>query len=176
MAPDESRREVKRPESPRTEKLESELSQALRPVRVAPRWLGWLLICAGVLMLPWVAGLAYLLPVRHETAHYNIAWVGFDLVLCAFLVRVGWLAQRGREHIELSAAMTGTLLLVDAWFDVMTADSSREFTLALVLALVGELPLAGICLYVAGRAEFRRQERARTMAVVANRLKQRRAG
>src|SRR5689334_21003842 len=114
------------PEASRTERLEQQLSRQLRPVRVVPRWVGWVMVGAGVLMLPWVAGLAVVLPERKLAAHYSAAWVGFDLALCALLVRTGWLAQRGREHIELSAAMTGTLLLVDAWFDVVTANSRND--------------------------------------------------
>jgi hypothetical protein len=158
------------PESRRTEELEQQLSAQLRPTRVVPRWLGWAMVAGGILVLPWVAGLAVVLPTRHEAAHYNLAWIGFDLGLAALLVRTGWLAQRGREHIELTAAMTGTLLVVDAWFDVVTADGTGEFTLALVLALVAELPLAGLCLWIAGRVEYRRQERAHRMRELVRRL------
>src|SRR4051812_34030739 len=155
---------VEPPETPRTEKIEGTLTRELRPTRVVPRWIGWLVIVAGALMLPWVAGLIFVLPTRHEAAHYDASWIGFDLVLCAMLIRTGWLAQKGREHIELSAAMTGTLLLVDAWFDVVTADSHRELAIALVLAIGGEIPLAAFCLWVAGRVEFRRQRRAEALA------------
>jgi hypothetical protein len=159
------------PESPETEQLEQleserlghQLGRQLRPVRVVPRWVGWAMVAAGVLTLPWVASLVVVLPARQEAAHYDAAWVGFDLVLCALLVRTGWLAQRGREHIELTAAMTGTLLLVDAWFDVVTASDRDEFVLAVVLAACVEVPLAAFCLWIAGRVEYRRQQRARTM-------------
>lgn len=155
---------VKPPEAARTERLEGRLTRELRPTRVVPRWIGWLVIAAGVLMLPWVAGLVFILPTRHEAAHYGASWIGFDLLLCVMLIRTGWLAQKGREHIEMSAAMTGTLLLVDAWFDVVTADSNKELALALALAIGGEIPLAAICLWIAGRVEFRRQRRAEALA------------
>jgi hypothetical protein len=162
------------PERQRTEDLERELSRELRPHRVVPRWVGWAMIAGGVLMLPWVAGLAVVLPERKEAAHYSAAWVGFDLVLCAVLLRTGWLAQRGREHIELSAAMTGTLLLVDAWFDVVTANGRNDLLLALALAVFAEVPIAAFCLWIAGRVEYRRQERARTMGEIVRRLRHRR--
>lgn len=161
---DEPFQAVRPPENIRTEQLEGSLTRALRPARVVPRWLGWLVIAAGLLMLPWIAGLVLVLPTRHEAAHYDASWIGFDIFLCAMLIRTGWLAQKGREHIELSAAMTGTLLLIDAWFDVVTADSHREQALALVLAVGGELPLAVFCLWIAGRVEFRRQRRAEALA------------
>lgn len=165
--------DVRPPDSQRTELIEAQLSRELRPVRVVPRWVGWVVVLAGVVMLPWITGLALTLPTRHETAHYNAAWTGFDIVLCVMLVRTGWLAQRGREHIELSAAVTGTLLAVDAWFDTTTSDNHKEFALALMLALGAELPLAMFCLWIAGRVEFRRRQRARTMKRI---LQQRRAG
>jgi hypothetical protein len=152
------------PETARTEQIEGSLTRELRPTRVVPRWIGWLVIAAGALMLPWVAGLVFILPTRHEASNYGFSWIGFDLALCGMLMRTGWLAQKGREHIELSAAITGTLLVVDAWFDVVTADSHREFAIALVLALGAELPLAVFCLWIAGRVEFRRQRRAEAMA------------
>jgi len=160
----ESAQAVEPPETARTEQIEGTLTRELRPTRVVPRWIGWLVIAAGALMLPWVAGLVFILPTRHEAAHYGASWIGFDLALCAMLIRTGWLAQKGREHIELSAAMTGTLLLVDAWFDVVTADSHKEQVIALLLAFAGEIPLAAFCLWIAGRVEFRRQRRAEAMA------------
>jgi hypothetical protein len=161
---EESAQAVQPPETARTEQIEGTLTRELRPTRVVPRWIGWLVIAAGALMLPWVAGLVFILPTRHEAAHYGASWIGFDLALCGMLLRTGWLAQKGREHIELSAAMTGTLLLVDAWFDVVTADNHKELALAVLLACVGEIPLAAFCLWIAGRVEFRRQRRAEAMA------------
>lgn len=161
---DESAQAVQPPEAARTERLEGSLTRELGPTRVVPRWIGWLVVAVGALMLPWIAGLAFTLPTRHEAAHYGASWIGFDLALSGMLLRTGWLAQKGREHIELSAAMTGTLLLVDAWFDVVTADTDRELALALAFALGGEIPLAAFCLWIAGRVEFRRQRRAEAVA------------
>jgi hypothetical protein len=159
----ESAHAVEPPETARTERMEGAITGALRPTRVVPRWIGWLVIAAGAVMLPWITGLAFVLPTRHEAAHYGASWIGFDLALCGMLIRTGWLAQKGREHLELSAAMTGTLLLVDAWFDVVTADSHRELAIAVLLAAFGELPLAAFCLWIASRVEFRRQRRAEAM-------------
>ena len=68
-----------RPEAPRTEQLERQLSRELQPVRVVPRWIGWAMIGGGMLMLPWVAGLAVVLPERAEAAHYSAAWVGLSV-------------------------------------------------------------------------------------------------
>ena len=40
-------------------------------------------------------------------------------------------------------------MLCDAWFDLITADRGREFVWALLEALVGELPLAALCFWIA---------------------------
>src|SRR4051812_47586559 len=145
----ESAQAVERPETARTEQIEGTLTRELRPTRVVPRWIGWLIIGAALLMLPWAAGLIFIPPPRHEAAHYDASWIGFDLALCGMLIRTGWLAQKGREHIELSAAMTGTLLLVDAWFDVVTADSHKEQAPAGAPAGLGGGPPAPVCPWVA---------------------------
>jgi hypothetical protein len=125
--------------------------------RPLPRWLGPFYLIAGFALLPWSVGLAITLPATAKTTHYGAAWFGFDLLLGALLCRTGWLALRRRANIELTAAATATMLVVDAWFDTMTSDTHDQFILALVLAFCAELPLAGLCLYIAGSVELHRQ-------------------
>lgn len=156
-------------ESVETERLEQEngLSQP-----IVPRWAGWLTIVAGLALFPRVA----LFPLaRQETRGDKAAWIGFGLVLCVMLVRTGWLGLRGREHMELTAAAAGTLLVVDAWFEVMTASAGRELQFAVLSTVLVQLPLAGLCLWIPGRVEFRRRQRARLMAGIQRRVR-RRAG
>lgn len=43
------------------------------------------------------------------------------------------------------AAIATTLLVVDAWFDVLNAATSRDLLAAAVTAIVVELPLAYVC-------------------------------
>jgi hypothetical protein len=50
------------------------------------------------------------------------------------------------------AAATGALLLADAWFDVVTAADPNERWLAVTFAVVGEIPLAILCFWLAGSA------------------------
>lgn len=125
--------------------------------RPLPGWVGPFYLIAGFGLLPWSVGLAITLPATAKTTHYGAAWFGFDLLLGALLIRTGWLAVRRRHNIELTAAATATMLIVDAWFDTMTADTHDQFVLALVLAFCAELPLAGLCLYIAGSVELQRQ-------------------
>jgi hypothetical protein len=154
---------------------ESELlaeSPRLAP-RTVPRWCAILLMVLGLLTLPWIAGLAVVLPSSERSAHYDVSWVGFDVLLCALLLRTGWLALRRRERSEVTAAMAGTLLIVDAWFDVLSAPDTAQFLIALAMALLVELPLAGVCLWICGRVEG---ERARREAALAAALRRAFAG
>jgi len=51
--------------------------------------------------------------------------------------------------VTVFASVAGTALLCDAWFDLVTAQPGREFAWALLFALVGELPLAALCFWIA---------------------------
>jgi hypothetical protein len=149
----------------------------LSPLEVLPQWTGRLLLVLGVLTLPWIAFLASELPNRARVAHEDVTWAGFDVLLSLLLLRTGWSALRKREHIELTAGMTGALLIVDAWFDLTSAATPAQFGAALAMALCVELPLAGFCLWIAGRVEFARRKRSERLAALVRRLdRRRRAG
>jgi hypothetical protein len=68
-------------------------------------------------------------------------WVGFDLLLLAFMVVTATLGFIRHHWLAICAFATGVLLLCDAWFDVMTAKRG-DFALSLATALFLELPLA----------------------------------
>jgi hypothetical protein len=138
--------------------------------RVVPRWSSWLLLTLGLLSLPWIATLATFLPSTSQSAHYDIAWAGFDLLLGLLLLRTGWAALHRREQSGLTAAMTGTLLVVDAWFDVLSASHTLEFLTALAMAVCVELPLAALCLWIAGRVDADRVRRERIASAALRRL------
>jgi len=160
------------PEQPDPEQPDSAAAMArvLGPCRSVPRWCGWLLITLSVLTLPWIAGIAKILPSRGEAAHYDVSWAGFDAALCLMLLRTGYLALRDQERMGLSAAITGTLLLVDAWFDVLSAASAGELVAALAMALFIELPLAAFCLWIAGQVESERRRRSERLAGLVQRV------
>ena len=64
----------------------------------------------------------------------------------------GLFAFRHSRYLALSAAAATTLLVVDAWFDVLTSPR-HELPSAIVLAVVVELPLAGICAWLSYQTE-----------------------
>jgi len=119
------------------------------------RWVGAFFAAVGVLLVPWAFWLAYSLPSRHVSHHWDLAWAGFDVVLAAALLGTAFALLTGRAVGRSFAAATGALLLADAWFDIVTAGTARDRWLAVAFALVGEIPIAIVC-FVLARPEPRR--------------------
>jgi hypothetical protein len=123
--------------------------------RIVPRWVAPVFALAAVLLLPWVVLLAVLLPSTHQSAHWDVAWAGFDVMLALLLLTVAITAWRRSPWLEGAATATATLLFADAWFDVLTASTRTEFVAALTEAALVELPLAFVCLVLARNAKRR---------------------
>jgi hypothetical protein len=122
---------------------------------VSRRWVGVLFAVLGVLLLPWALWLGYSLPERKIAHHWDLAWAGFDVVLSVALLGTAFALITGRSVGRTFAAATGALLLADAWFDVVTAEAGRDRRLAVVLAVLGEIPLAILCFVLARPARRR---------------------
>jgi hypothetical protein len=122
---------------------------------VSRRWVGVLFAVLGVLLLPWALRLGYSLPERKIAHHWDLAWAGFDVVLSVALIGTAFALITGRSVGRTFAAATGALLLADAWFDVVTAEAGRDRWLAVVLAVLGEIPLAILCFVLARPARRR---------------------
>ena len=101
---------------------------------------------AGLCLLPWIAVLGMTLPDVVAAQHWRLAWTGFDAAEATGLLLTAWLLGRGDARTPLVATATATLLLADAWFDVVTAGDELVFSL-LMAGL--EVPLALACLSVA---------------------------
>jgi hypothetical protein len=106
----------------------------------------------SLFMAPWIVVLYQTLPDRAVSHNYRLAWVGFDVILMLAMGRTAWLAWRRSPFVVNVASATAALLVVDAWFDVMTAPRHSMFT-ACLLALAVELPLAVLSLVLSGRAQ-----------------------
>ena len=126
------------------------------------RWVVPLFGLAALLLVPWVIGLVLLLPSAHRSAHWDIAWSGFDVVLALLLSAVAVAAWRGSLWFEGAATAAATLLFVDAWFDVLTSSTRAEILVAIGEAMFIELPLAFLCLLLARDAERRLRARQTT--------------
>jgi hypothetical protein len=117
------------------------------------RWVPRLLALAAVALVPWTLWLTFRLPSRHVTDNYDVAWVGFDVALAAAFAATAWAAVRKPHWLMAFAAALGTMLVCDAWFDVMTSSGGGERMEALLEAFFAELPLAAICGYIVYDAE-----------------------
>ena len=113
-----------------------------------PRWVVPLFGLAALLLV--VA-----LPSAHRAAHWDIAWAGFDVGLALLLLTVAVVAWRRSPWLEGAATATATLLVVDAWFDILTASTGTELVVAVTEAAFVELPLAVLCLRLARDTERR---------------------
>jgi hypothetical protein len=118
-----------------------------------PAWIVPLFGLSAVVLVPTVVLLLVVLPSTHQSEHWDIAWSGFDVMLALMLLAVAVTAWRSSPWLEAAAAAAATLLVVDAWFDVLTASTRAELVLALVEALLVELPLALLCVWLARGAE-----------------------
>ena len=118
-----------------------------------PRWIPPLLVLAAIVLAPWTLWLTYSLPSHHVAEHYDLAWIVFDVFLLISFAATGVCAFRGTRWLAPAAAATGTMLLCDAWFDVITSAGGGERFEALVEALFVELPLAALCGWIVWDAE-----------------------
>jgi len=116
-------------------------------------WVTSVLVLASVVLVPWTLVLAYRLPARHTSHHWDVAWVGFDVALAAALGATAWSVARRSPWAPSAAAVAATLLLCDAWFDVVLANGRGEQVEAGLEAGLVEIPLALFCLWIARDAE-----------------------
>jgi hypothetical protein len=110
-----------------------------------------MLTAGGLAMIPWLVALGWFLPRTATAPHWNLAWVGLDGLEAAGLFVTGRLMRRGDRRYTITATLTGTALLIDAWFDVLTAASLGDLLVALLMACVAELPVSGLCFFLALR-------------------------
>ena len=115
----------------------------------ARRWLLLLLGGVAVGLLPWTGYLSATLPSKHLAHHWQVAWVGLDLAEVFALVATFVALLRNSPAVTVLASIAGTLLVCDAWFDVVTARPGSDLAWALGFALFAELPLAALCFWIA---------------------------
>jgi len=123
------------------------------PVTPIPRWVAPLFLIVGIGLVPWTVWIAYDLPQRHLARHWDVAWAGFDAAMAGLLLATAFAAVRRSPWIQSTATAAATMLACDAWFDMATASRGRELAMAIATALLIELPLAVICLWVARNVE-----------------------
>ncbi|GAA0383436.1 hypothetical protein [Streptomyces luteireticuli] len=124
--------------------LPAELPAAPRPSHRRHLLPGCALTAAGLALLPW---LLFLATVWREAA----VWIGLDALEALALITTGVLTLRRDTRRVPAAAATAALLVLDAWFDAMTAAPGADLVRALITAGALELPLAAVCTVLAVR-------------------------
>ena len=116
---------------------------------------GWgpVFLLMGGLLAAWTTWLTVRLPENHLVRSWDVAWGGFDVLLTAMFVATGVALLRGSSWVRACALATATLLVVDAWFDITTAQRGEQLTQAIFQAVLIELPVAVLCVYVAWRSD-----------------------
>ncbi|WP_254389967.1 hypothetical protein [Streptomyces sp. AC550_RSS872] len=122
-------------------------------LRRAHRWyrMEYVLVACGLSLLPWLVVLADSLPAAAVASNWRTVWIGLDAAEAVALIATGLLAVRGHRLHSLTATAAATLLVVDAWFDTMTAAPGADQLSAVAMAVGAELPLAVVCVVLAAR-------------------------
>src|SRR5882757_10386848 len=105
---------------------------------LVPPWVPPAFLVCAVILTPWTALLFFTLPHHYGANHWRLAWGGFDIALGIGLATTAVAALRRSPFGEIAASITGTLLICDAWFDVLTSTGTSDVAQALAGALLIE--------------------------------------
>jgi hypothetical protein len=128
---------------------------------VVPEWTPLVLLACTVVLIPWTVLLVVELPDRQIARHWDLAWGGLDVSIAGGLAATALAVSRRSAWTPVLATITGTLLIVDAWFDVVTASGPHDRLIAVGMALLAELPLATVCFLIARNVERVLEQAAR---------------
>jgi hypothetical protein len=120
---------------------------AALPGRGRRRWAVVLPMAASVAMVPWILMLAATLPDQYLANHWNMTWVGFDVLELVSFAVTAWTAWRRSPAAAAATAVSVTLLACDAWFDMTTISTTAD-VIAAVFTVAGGLPYAIALLYL----------------------------
>jgi hypothetical protein len=86
-----------------------------------PRWMVLLYGTLAVLLAPWIVILAEYLPSKHLSHHWATLWVGFDVLELVAIIFTFYFMVKQTVWVVISATALATLLIGDAWVDILTA-------------------------------------------------------
>jgi len=116
----------------------------------------WVVLAFGAVglgLLPWAIWLSTSLKPHHVTNRWDLAWSGFDTGLAVLFLATAFAAYRRSPWVGTLAGALGTLLITDAWFDIVLESHAAELRKSITLAVAAELPLAAFCFWIAHRTE-----------------------
>ena len=87
------------------------------------------------------------MPTGYHSKAWSAAWVGFDILLLLALAGTVVAAMLRRQIVVMLAVFTATLLLCDAWFDIVLDWGTSDVWASLASAAFVEVPLALFLLF-----------------------------
>jgi hypothetical protein len=117
--------------------------------RAHVRWLPIALTVAALALAPSLAVVLTVVPKVQIAHHLRVAWTGLDVFEVLALASTGFALQRRPAIAVLPATITGTLLLCDAWINIIPSTGVALYE-GIVMAFV-ELPLAALSFWTAAR-------------------------
>ena len=106
-------------------------------------------VACAAFLLAWIIFVGATLPAQAVAHEWKLAWVGLDVAEAAGLLVVTWGGRRRRKMLLPAAIVTGTLLVCDAWFDVILTWGTSDWRWSVLSAVAAELPLAALLLAAA---------------------------
>jgi len=123
------------------------------PEGTRARWLPVALAIAALALVPSLVIVLTVVPPVQIAHHLPLAWTGLDVFELLALAATGFALHRRSAVTAVPATITGTLLLCDAWINVIPTTGMARAE-AILLAFV-EVPLAALSFWIAARAARR---------------------
>jgi len=114
------------------------------------RWLPAVLVLAALALVPSVIIAGTVGPGVQIAKHLRVAWTGLDVCELLAMAHTGSALFRRSAMVAIPATVTGTLLLCDAWINIIPSTALAQAE-GIAMAFV-EVPIAAISFWVASRA------------------------
>lgn len=106
------------------------------------KWVIAIYSFSAIALVPWIVFLGANLPSRQIAHHWNAAWVGFDILMFVLAGLTALFAYRRSAKVIIAATSLATILLIDTWFDIVTAQPGTQQQESILFAAFIEIPLA----------------------------------
>jgi hypothetical protein len=101
-----------------------------------PKWASVVYALLGIALIPWIILLAEYLPTKHIAQHWDSLWVGFDIMILLAIILTVYYVITKKIWVIISASALGTLLIIDAWFDILTARPGSEQRQSIAMGVI----------------------------------------
>jgi ammonia channel protein AmtB len=107
---------------------------------------------SAIVLVGWMVFLAQTLHGSTTVRNWSTVWIGLDTMEALALAALGVCLVRRDHRARTAATVAATLFGMDAWFDVMLSNTTKDLLMAAVLAVFFEIPLAACCAGIARQA------------------------